>query len=251
MKIQQGHKTGGIMQTKTTAKLFPINNDLLTQARATLSNRGDLYWLVGGAGSGKTTICQTLSSRFDLPVYDMDARIYGSYHGRFTTERHPVNKAWSSAPDGLAWLLDMSWEEFNSFNQAALPEYLDLLAQELDSVDQSSAGILIDGGICNPALLAQVIPPGQIVCLARPDRSSKEIWEENDQRIAMREIIYQLPNPEAAWQKFLVFDGLITRTILQECQESQIAVVARSETEGVSEFAERVAAELGIGRNLN
>jgi hypothetical protein len=224
---------------------FIINNDLLTHSRAALFRQDRLYWVVGGAGSGKTTICRALSARFNIPVYDMDAHIYGTYHGRFTQERHPVNRAWSMARDGLAWLLDMSWDEFNRFNQAALAEYLDLLAKDLDATEPN-AGVLIDGGICNPALIAQVISTRQMVCLAMPERSSAEIWQETDERNAMKEAIYQLPKPEEAWRKFLEFDDRITHTILKECQENNISVCSRGETESVDEFAERVAHVLGI-----
>ena len=227
---------------------FIINNDLLTQSRATLSGRDSLYWVVGGAGSGKTTICRALSTRYNIPIYDMDAHIYGTYHGRFTHERHPVNTTWSTAPDGLAWLLDMSWDEFYNFNQAALPEYLDLLASDLDAA-KSSASILIDGGIINPALIAQVISPRQIVCLTTPKQSSADIWGENDERNAMKKAIYQLPNPDEKWRRFLEFDERITDTILKECQENNIAVCPRSELEAVNDFAERVASVLAIRQN--
>ena len=224
---------------------FIINNDLLTQSRATLSRFDRLYWVVGGAGSGKSTICRSLSARYDIPVYDMDAHIYGAYHGRFTQERHPVNRVWSTASDGLAWLLDMSWDEFDSFNQAALPEYLDLLVEDLDAANPD-ASVLIDGGICNPALIAQVISTRQIVCLAIPGRSSAEIWKDSGERNSMQEAIYQLAEPEDAWRKFLQFDDRITNTILKECQENDITVCPRGETESVDEFAERVAQVLGI-----
>jgi hypothetical protein len=224
---------------------FIINNDLLAQSRAALFGREGLYWVVGGAGSGKTTMCRALSARFDIPVYDMDAHVYGEYHGRFTHERHPVNKAWSTAPDGLAWLLDMSGDEFDSFNQAALAEYLDLLAKDLAGANPN-ASVLIDGGICNPALIAQVIPTRQIVCLATPQRESAEIWQETDERNAMKKVIHQLEKPEEAWRRFLEFDDRITQTILKECRENDIPVCTRSETESVAELAERVAQVLGI-----
>ncbi len=219
---------------------FDINDELITQSRASLFKRDKLYWIVGGAGSGKSTICQALSTKFDMPVYDMDAHIYGGYNGRFTQNRHPVNKAWSTAPNGLAWLLNLSWDEFNNFNQAALPEYLDLLAEDLATLTPD-ASLLIDGGICNPALIAQVIPAHQIVCLARPERSSIEIWEENDERQQMKAMIDQLPNPDEAWRKFLEFDKCITQTILKECQESHITICSRSEAEPVDKFAEKIA----------
>ena len=224
---------------------FIINGDLLTQAQAALFRRDRLYWVVGGAGSGKTTICEALSAKFELPVYDMDAHIYGAYHGRFTQERHPVNSTWASARDGLAWLLEMSWDEFNSFNQAALPEYLDLLTEDLEAASPN-ASVIIDGGIFNIAILTQAISTPQIVCLAIPERSSAEIWNDTDERKGMKEAVYQLAKPEEVWRKFLEFDGRITRTILKECQENDIEVCPRGETESVDEFAERVAHALGI-----
>jgi len=224
---------------------FIINNDLLAKFRESQLRRDKLYWVVGGAGSGKTTISQTLSTVFNIPVYDMDAHIYGVYHSRFTQEHHPVNRSWSTSENGLAWLLNMSWDEFNNFNQAALPEYLSLLAEDLETVDAKDS-LLVDGGICNPALLAQVILPHQIVCLAAPEKSSAEIWGENEERNVMKEIIYQLPEPEKSWQKFLEFDKRITETILNECKENNISICLRNEQESVEVFAERIAKILGF-----
>lgn len=171
--------------------------------------------------------------------------IYGAYHGRFTEQRHPVNNAWSSSENGLAWLLDMSWEEFNNFNRAALPEYLDLLAEDLQNIKQDDT-LLIDGGICNPAIIAQVMPTDQIVCLSMPQRPSSEIWGESNDRKSMKEAIYQLPDPEEAWPKFLEFDARITGTILKECQENNICVCTRGATEKAAVFAQRIAEILGI-----
>jgi len=200
---------------------------------------------VGGAGSGKTTICQTLAKTYGLPVYDMDAHIYGDYHGRFSPTRHPVNSQWAAAPNGLAWLLQMTWEEFDAFNQAAVPEHLDLLAEDLAQMGPN-ASILIDGGIANPGLIAQVLPTNQIVCLARPGRSSAEIWSESEERLGMKEMVDQLPNPEQAWQRFLEFDALINQTILQECLANNITICSRTETESVADLAQRVAHALGM-----
>ena len=224
---------------------FTVDADLLAAARRVLANRDHLYWIVGGAGSGKTTVCQSLSARFDLPVYDMDAHIYGAYHARFTPERHPVNRAWANAENGLAWLLAMSWDEFDSFNRAALAEYVDLLAEDLAGQPRD-AGVLIDGGICNPALLAEVLPPRQIVALAVPGASSIEVWEGSAERAAMKEMVAQLPAGENAWQTFLAFDEGITQTILAECSAAGISICTRSADEPVAEFSGRVARVLGL-----
>lgn len=227
---------------------YTVNTNLLAHAQAALGGRDRLYWIVGGAGAGKTTICRALAARYTMSLYDMDAHIYGAYHQRFTPERYPVNHAWSSAPDALAWLLELSWEEFDAFNQAALPEYLDLLAEDLGSVEMH-ASMVIDGGLANPGLLAQVIPPQQIVCLAAPNRSSAEVWDESGERAAMKEAVWQLANPQAAWDKFLHFDEQITRTILKECHEHHIAVCSRRGGETLDAVAECVAQILGIGIN--
>ena len=175
----------------------------------------------------------------------MDEKIYGTYHGRFKQERHPVNYAWTSAENGLEWLLSMSWEVFNAFNRAALAEYLDLLAEDIGSED-SEISLLIDGGICNPGLLSQVIPSNQIVCIVREEQSSELIWEENRERRAMKTIIQQLPNPKEAWQTFLEFDTKITQHILSECTNAGIEICPRSESESPDVFSRKVAKVLGI-----
>lgn len=224
---------------------FVIENNLLIQAKSVLSKRKNIYWIVGGAGSGKTTVCEELSRKFDMFIYDMDAHIYGAYHNRFIDERHPVNKKWSTSENGLAWLLGMTWEEFNNFNQAALPEYIDLLVEDIEGMEIDTS-LIIDGGISNPSLVAQVIPSSQIVCLATPDDKNANIWETSEDRKAMKKFIYQLPEPEKAWQKFLEFDNCITRTILEECDESGIAVCTRRGNESVVETIEKVGQVLAL-----
>ena len=224
---------------------FTINYDLLAQARETLANHKKLVWILGGAGSGKTTICQAIAEQYNIPVYDMDAHVYGEYYGRFSPDRHPVNTAWASAPNGLAWLLDMSWEEFENFNQAAFPEYADLLAEDLADSNPENI-LLIDGGISTAALAAQLIPTSQILCLANPGQTSVEIWESSDERLAFKEFTNQLPNPEAAWQKFLDFDAKITQTILQECQTIDIPIIIRKPEDSIADVVNQATTLLGI-----
>jgi hypothetical protein len=210
---------------------FPIDYELLAHARTKLAGR-PLLWIVGGAGAGKTTLCHALSAQHGLPVYDMDAHIYGSYHGRFDPVRHPANTAWSTAPDGLAWLLGMPWEEFDAFNRAALPEYLDLFVEDLDALAPSTT-LLVDGGICTPALLCQAVPVDKIICLPAPAKSSAAVWEQDPERLAMKDALAHLPDPEAAWRTFLDFDARITQTISEECLNCGIAELRDCEIAGL------------------
>ncbi|MCB8946679.1 MAG: hypothetical protein H6653_01575 [Ardenticatenaceae bacterium] len=224
---------------------FVISSALLEAAKATLANRPQVYWLVGGAGSGKSTICQALGNQFNLPIYDMDAHIYGDYHGRFSPTRHPINSQWAAALNGLAWLLEMSWAEFDAFNQAAVPEYLDLLAEDLEKLPPDD-GLLIDGGIVNTAVAARAFPASQMVCLSRPGLSSRDVWQETPARLEMKAMFDYLPEPETMWQKFLEFDAKISQTILQESQTANIPICVRSETDSVALLANRIAQTLKL-----
>lgn len=225
---------------------FNIDQSLLTQTREKLSEYKKFYWLLGGSGSGKSTISQALSAQYDIPIYDMDAHIYGSYHERFTEEKHPVNKTWANAENGMAWLLEMSWEAFNNFHQAALPEYLDLLIEDIESINPNES-LLIDGGVWHPRLVAQVISPARILCL-RNEQSSREVWEQNPERYAMREMFDYFPEPNTSWQKFLEFDKKITKTIIKEAQENNIPIYARDRLESVDISTQHIAQQLGLAK---
>ena len=174
-----------------------------------------------------------------------DAHIYGTYHSRFTRQRHPVNDAWSTSPNGLAWLLALSWESFENFNRAALPEYLDLLAEDM-ARSEHDGGLIVDGGISNPALLAQIVPASRVVCLARSEPGPTSIWEGDGERREMKEAILRLDDPEEAWRTFLAFDQGISRSILKECRDSGIQICWRTDETTVEQFAAQVGSALGI-----
>ena len=224
---------------------FSIDTELIAQAQAKLSGHRHVYWIVGGAGSGKSTICRALSERFGIPVYDMDAQVYGAYHSRFSPKRHPVNSAWSASENGLSWLLSMTWPQFNHFNQAALAEYLDLLAQDLSGM-APDVELLIDGGISNPALAAQVIPAHQMVCLENPGLSGAQVWEGSEPRLAMKSMVGALEEPSNAWARFLDFDAHITETIHKECLATGIPIIMWQPSDAVAIVAARAAEMLGI-----
>lgn len=224
---------------------FHVNDDLLTKARDVLTGRNRLYWIIGGACSGKSTVCQALSVAYGLPVYDMDVHIFDDYPNRCTNERHPSLTAWFTAPDPFAWMLGLPDDEFENFNRASNAEYLDLIADDLREVDEKHA-VLVDGGFTNPALLAQVVDVNQVVCLETTEAASVRAWEESPDRQFMKELVLRFPNPQECWQKFLRFDRLITRTILKECRENGIRTITRDESDSANELTVQVASWFGI-----
>lgn len=220
---------------------FPIDEALLDDVRARLADH-EVYWLLGGAGSGKSTVCRRLAGRCVVQTYDMDAHVYGAYHGRFSPTRHPANWAWSTAESGLGWLLALSWEAFDAFNHAAAVEYLDLLVEDLAGLP--AAPWVVDGGLACAGVLARAIPPGRIACLAAPSVEPERLWSQGD-RAAMREWVLALPDGEAAWRTFLDFDRGITRTLEAESRACGVRVFRRRDARP-TELAERVARHFGL-----
>ncbi|MEZ4590425.1 MAG: nitroreductase family deazaflavin-dependent oxidoreductase [Chloroflexota bacterium] len=139
--------------------------------------------------------------------------------------------------------MEKSWAEFDAFNRAAVPEYLDLLAEDLEKLPPE-ASLLIDGGIVNTAVAAQAFPANQMVCLSRPGCTSADIWQETPARLEMKAMFAHLPEPEKMWQKFLEFDTKINQTILQESQSVQLPICTRAEADSVALLAQRVAQTL-------
>jgi len=225
--------------------MFTTNIELLDHAGEVLSRHRHIFWILGGAGSGKSTICAELSRDFAIPVYDMDEHIYGSYFGRYQADRYPANTAWAAADDGLAWLLDMSWDEFDAYNRAAAAEYLDLFAADVAETDPERR-LLVDGGLYHPRLLARVLPTDRILTLAASHLDSTAVWTGSSERLAMKEMVSPLPDPERAWRTFLEFDERITETLADEAAAIGSPVVARTPSEAVAAVAARAAAALGL-----
>ena len=222
---------------------FPVNERYVESAREVLSRHDGIRWILGGACSGKSSIAGHLSARRGIPLYDMDAKIFDGYLTRYRPDRHPATAEWFGQPDGLAWALSLSWEEFDALNWATNAEYLDLLAEDVAAAEPASP-LLIDGGMSHPALVARVIANERIVCLKRPREASVRAWEGDPGRTDMKEAILALPGGSEMWAKFLRFDQLLTETLLSECEECCIPIVDVDDRRSLEENAAAAAASL-------
>ena len=225
--------------------MFQVNPDLIAKAARAVANRRNIYWILGGACAGKSTICRSLAERAGIAVYDMDAHIYGVYSPCYTAERHPATTAWLSAENPLAWALELLPDAFDAFNRAATAEYLDLLADDLAAWPAAQV-LLIDGGITHPSLAAQVLAPRQMVCLITSDEERVHAWTTADERAEMRNWIGALPEPDRMWRQFLAHDAAISAVMERESRAHGIAVIARHPRDSVDALAERVVQSLGL-----
>ena len=220
--------------------MFQVDQRLLEESGRVLASDPRVHWLLGGSGSGKSTVCRTLHSELGVTVLDMDSRIYGTYHASFSPSRHPVSCQWRAAKDRMSWLLEMTWSEFEAFNRASLPEYVDLLSRELRTIG-GSCPVLVDGGIWHPALLATILAPSRIVCVRRDGLDASTLWAEPGARSEMRRAAMRLDATGAKWARFLEFDDGITSTVAAEAAEAGIAACVWSGLDSPSDVAERVA----------
>ncbi|MDM8527998.1 hypothetical protein QUF58_07260 [Anaerolineales bacterium HSG24] len=219
--------------------MFPINYELLEQAKQNLSEYKNIYWIIGGACSGKSTICRMIAKATNILLYNMDDHIFGTYMPRYTENRHPASKAWFSAKTGLDWILSLSVSNFESLNRAANAEYLDLFAQDIKQYSPEKR-LLVDGGISYPAILAQTFPVEHVVCLYIPPHESRIIWETVIERKPMQEMILGLPDGDKKWDRFLCYDKHITESCLNESQAENIRVFSRDKQLSAQQLCQNV-----------
>ena len=209
---------------------------LLEEARGALAGRTRLVWLIGGSGSGKSTITRALSERTGISVYDMDEAVFGRF--RFDPDRHPATTAWFTAANPLHWMLSLPWVEFNALYRAANAEYLDLLAGDL--AGRPDEPLLIDGGITHPSVLRQAIPAAQIICLERTETQRAAEWDTAPGRAAMKAEVLALPDGETLWQRFLDYDRRLTETLGRESRACGIQIVAWGKDDTVTGLSTRI-----------
>ena len=216
---------------------MPIpQHSLLDHATDSLSCRVNLRWLIGGSGSGKSTVTRALAARTGVAVYDMDEAVFGRF--RFDPARHPATTAWFTADNPLHWMLSLPWPEFDALYRAANAETLDLLADDL--AGRPDEPLLIDGGITHPCVLTQVIPAARIICLERDEAQRAAEWHTSPTRTPMRDEILALPDGAALWRRFQQYDRQMTATLGRESRECGIQVLHWGEDDTVEQVGERV-----------
>ena len=224
---------------------FAVDPALLIRAREVFAGRPSCRFILGGAGTGKSTVCATLADLHGLEILDMDARLYGSWHGRFDPGRHPANHAWSSAADPLAWQLALEPDAFLAFHEAATAEALDLLADELRAADPARP-LLVDGGFGSVAVVAMAVPSSAVTCLALPPDLAAFVWTVDEERRGFLDIVAGVAGLDDPVARFLALDAAMTTRMVSDAHAAGVPVIERPDGEPVGLTAARVAEVLGL-----
>lgn len=219
---------------------FKMDMDLFEGVKSKLANNSNVFWLVGGSCSGKSTISKLMEDKFGFVRYDMDEYIFGEYMDRYSVELHPANSSWFGAENPLEWALSFpNWEQYNLFNMTSMVEQLSLFCEDIEKMDKNKK-IIVDGGITNPDILAKVLNKNQICCLKVEDELCRNIWSRDENRLLMKDMIYELSSPEYKWNKFLKLNDRINKQMELECKANHISIIFRSEEEPSEMVLEKV-----------
>ncbi len=225
--------------------MFVVDDALLEAVAPELVRLERVCFVLGGSGSGKSTVCTELATRHGVEVLDMDARLYGSWHGSFDPVRHPANAAWSGSPDPLAWMLRLSPDEFLAFHAAAAAEALDLLVAEVRGRDPDLP-LVVDGGFASVAIPARVVAPGRIAVLALPPAARSTAWTGSPDRRAFLDVVAGVDGVPDPVERFLALDRALSDALGHEAAAAGVRVLERRDGIAVEDVAAEVAALLRL-----
>lgn len=228
-----------------TEGVRPVDEALLDGARRVLAGHAALRFVLGGSGTGKSTVCAALADHHGLEILDMDARLYGSWHDRFDPARHPANHAWSSAADPLRWQVAMEPDVFLAFHEAATAEALDLLADELRGAGPARP-LLVDGGFGSVAIVARAVPASAVVCLALPPDLAATVWTGDEERRSFLDVVAGVADVDEPVARFLALDVAMSTRMTADAHAAGVPVIERPRGEPVGLTAARVAEVLGL-----
>ncbi len=200
----------------------------------------DIYVILGGACSGKTTVSEMLSKKAGIERIDMDARIYGSYASLYNAQEHPAITEWFSSENPLAFMLGKTDEEFLDHYRKTDAETAGLLMEELRDKKTSC---IIEGGFTDPYVLVGHIPKEQIVCIGVDPKLARKLWCSDPERLKMKEMV-DAAMPDGGWERFLETDRLLTESLERRCREMGIKIIPKSGTP--EQLTDKIADYLGL-----
>ena len=223
---------------------YKVDERMVAACRDALWDDERVWWVIGGACSGKSSVCRAIQRQTGVAVVDMDAEVYGGYGERLDPDRHPAMSTWFSVPDPFGWMLGMSLEAFEQVTRTIDVEMLSLFAEDMGR-RAADARMLVDGGLWHASVVARVMPARRVVCMATTPERSAEIWNSDSERAEIRQSVQSRPDGESLWREWLAHGDASASWTVRDSRAAGIAVIDTLADGSAERSAERVREVFG------
>ena len=205
-----------------------------------------VYILGGSPCSGKSTIGQRLSARFDLHYYAVDSR-YWEQVERCTPDRHPTMHRISTMGWNEIWsrpIPVMVQDELEFYR-----EMFEAIVQDLLQVE-SGKPILAEGAALLPELVAEC---GPAECGIDRQRAlylvpTMEFQVHHyKQREFIHGILEECENPEQAFGNWMMRDHLFGKQILRQAESKGFGTLLVDGERSLEDLLEHASRHFGLG----
>jgi len=202
---------------------------------------GDVRFIGGGSGAGKSTVSRRLAAQHGLRVVSTEP--FSDYVGRAEADDAPLLHAFAAMDMDERWVRrspEVMRDTFHAFHGETFPLVVDdLLALP------SSPPVLVEGFSLLPRLVAPL--------LTRPDRAVWLLPTPAFRRAAFEsrgstwDIAARTSEPARALANLLARDALFTEDLRRETAALGLATIAVDVSLTVDELTRLVAVALGLG----
>lgn len=204
-----------------------------------------ILWLGGGTCTGKTSIAERLSNKYDLHVYHCDD-LFEEHRNRAQPSKHPAfyNAMFTSYKE-------MDWERFWMRPvETLLEEELAIYADEFemivsDLLDMSrSKPILVEGSALLPRCVKGVLTtPSSAIWLIPEETFHRRMYQQRGPWV--QRILRQCADPQQAFDNWMARDIAFAELMMSQAARFGLKTLTIDGSRSVQENARRVEAHFG------
>ena len=191
----------------------------------------------GSPCSGKSTIANILSRKYDLPVYHVDQVFYERHVSQITQQKQPTLTKWHNTPWDELWTQphDVLLDEA----RACYNEHFDLILHDLLDIENHKP-IIVEGTALLPGRVSELITEKNKAIWLVPDESFQR------QYYLMRGdwvqgILNECRQPEQAFENWMKRDAAFGRWIVGQTQQYNLELIIVDGVLSIQENADIIA----------
>lgn len=204
----------------------------MSETEDRLSN---VFWLGGSPCSGKSSISEILSDRFDLDVYHVD-EVFETHQQDLNPAQQPTLTKWLASSCNERWM-----QPLDRLVEDAIACYREHFALIVDDIAARPSGktLLVEGAALLPREVANTLRQRSHAIWIIPTASFQR--EHYSRREWARRIIEQCDDPEVAFQNWMERDIRFAEWIEAEVSTLDLQLLRIDGSRTIAENAEEVA----------